>query len=242
MKIFSISDIHISPKKENNYNLFLKFLNRCLIEKDLTHLILIGDIFEYMVGNYTEYINHYKNIFTLMDQILERKIEIIFIEGNHDFFLSELLEDYFNKRIIYCKNYYSVTVKYKKLLYVHGDNFDYTDWKYTIFKSMIRSNCFKLSVNNFLNFKQVSWLGNKLSKNSRKIITDKEYLLFIKEKYKKLIIEFNIDKYFDVIIFGHTHIVEQYEDDNIKIYNNGYVPDSKNFISYSDNIVQHEKI
>ncbi len=81
-----ITDVHYHKNFRDKY--FIEFLD--LIEKNLpTQIILMGDIFDLLFGGveYTE--NQNRDIITRLN-LIGNKIEIIYLEGNHDFNLKSL--------------------------------------------------------------------------------------------------------------------------------------------------------
>ena len=105
-------------------------------EKELrpTQLILMGDIFDALFGGvaYTEMQN--RKMIRLINEIA-RFIEVIYLEGNHDFLLSE----YFHKVKIFPIESQPIFMHYgsEKVALAHGD-FD-ADWKYKLYCWVIRS-------------------------------------------------------------------------------------------------------
>ncbi len=146
-----ISDIHFNQNRKE----FEEFLNLIEIKKP-PQLLLLGDIFDLLVGqiDYTLKIN--KNIIEKLNK-LSYEMEIIYFEGNHDFNLKEIFK---NIKIISLKNQPTL-FKFKKfkLIFSHGDiNIGFN---YKVFSKIIR-NRYILVVLNFVNGKL---LKDKISKN-----------------------------------------------------------------------------
>ena len=112
---FIVSDAHYSHKRPE----FLNFLQKILFEElNPAQLILTGDIFDALFGEipYT-HINNKQAIDTL--NRISLKIEVIYLEGNHDFNLKDIFPNVkvfpINAQPVTC------TIKDKTLLLSHGD-------------------------------------------------------------------------------------------------------------------------
>lgn len=112
---FIVADAHYS----NERPLFLDFL------KDIhshvlcpTQLILMGDIFDALFGeiSYTHIVN--QEAIRLINEI-SKKIEVIYLEGNHDFNLSKLFPNI--KIFPISSQPLTCSFKEKKVLLCHGD-------------------------------------------------------------------------------------------------------------------------
>ena len=82
-----LADAHYPNHKREE---FLKLLNSINTQKIQTpQLILMGDIFDLLVGNSPYLKKRFTNEIALINQIAQ-KIEVIYLEGNHDFYLRPL--------------------------------------------------------------------------------------------------------------------------------------------------------
>ena len=53
-------------------------------------IILLGDMFDFMMGEHQEYLNIFEKFFRELKKLLAEGKEIHFFEGNHDFHLEGL--------------------------------------------------------------------------------------------------------------------------------------------------------
>ncbi|MBN2817085.1 MAG: metallophosphoesterase [Campylobacterales bacterium] len=99
-----------------------------------TQLILMGDVFDALFGgvSYTEMQN--RKIIRLINEIA-RFIEVIYLEGNHDF----LLKEYFPKIKVFPMQMQPVSFSFgkKKIVLAHGD-FN-GSWSYRVYSKLIRN-------------------------------------------------------------------------------------------------------
>jgi UDP-2,3-diacylglucosamine hydrolase len=126
-----VSDAHYSELRPD----LLALLEQIHSQKLLTsQLVLMGDIFDALFGDvaYTQRKN--QKIIRLLNEI-SMKVEVIYLEGNHDFNLKE----YFHHMQIFPQKQQPVVASYegKKVLLAHGD-FD-GSWSYKLYCKLIRN-------------------------------------------------------------------------------------------------------
>jgi UDP-2,3-diacylglucosamine hydrolase len=196
MKIIFISDLHLSPKTNDNNEVFIAKLKQWVNELDA--LYILGDFFDYWVGDDDV------NPFTVMikDALKEftRHVPIYFIKGNHDFALGKRFAA--ETGIKYLKDCSVLTVNKKRILLAHGDVFCSLDKNYQRMKKILQNRLLIAILRKTpLSFRYA--IKNKLEKESAKsynrfhvdvynIVNDT--VLKIAHKYKA-----------DIVIHGHTH-------------------------------------
>lgn len=128
---FIVADAHYSHKRPD----FLDFLKDIYAKKLLpTQLILMGDIFDALFGEipYTQIVN--QEAIGLINEISKR-VEVIYIEGNHDFNLKNVFPD--AKVFPISAQPLTCTAHGKKVLLCHGDI--ESDFGYRVYTSLIRN-------------------------------------------------------------------------------------------------------
>jgi UDP-2,3-diacylglucosamine hydrolase len=128
---FLISDAHYSELRPELLTLIEEIHSKKLLP---TQLILMGDIFDALFGEvaYTQKKN--RKMIRLLNEI-SRMIEVIYLEGNHDFNITS----YFDKIKVFPIASQPVTCFYKehKVCLAHGD-FD-GDTAYKLYTRLIRN-------------------------------------------------------------------------------------------------------
>ena len=76
-----ISDLHLDHKKENQ--LFFNFIKS--IPKDTAYLFILGDLFDYWIGDDSDM--YFKEEQALCE--LSKQLDLFFIPGNRDFLIGE---------------------------------------------------------------------------------------------------------------------------------------------------------
>jgi UDP-2,3-diacylglucosamine hydrolase len=191
---FVIADAHYSPHRPE-LKTFFEQIDSGLLKP--SQLILMGDIFDTLFGPipYTLHVN--KIMIDLLNSIAQ-KIEVIYLEGNHDF----CLDGVFQNIKIYSLALQPLTCKYKDktILLAHGDLGE--DLGYKIYTSLIR-NRFILTFLKYLDLIGNHFILNRLDNYLQKkedcnhFETFKEY---ISARLKK-----RFSNSCDYFIEGHFH-------------------------------------
>lgn len=187
-----ISDAHYSSARPE----LLSLIKDIYSQKILTsQLILMGDIFDALFKEVPKTQEKNREIIELLNEI-SHKIELIYLEGNHDFNLQKIFQD---ARVIrlqeqpYICSYKDITVAL-----AHGD-FD-IGFVYKLYTSLIR-NRYVLGVLNFLDTISNHFILKRLDTFLDKKDNCKEFVGF--EKYIK---NRNLQKYnCNSFIEGHYH-------------------------------------
>lgn len=212
-----ISDAHVNENRQELFEL-LNLINTKKI--NTPQLFLIGDIFDFLTG-YTDYsIKIYSRYIDLINQIAS-KIDVFYMEGNHDFRLSGLFKNVKVYQISSQPVLFKAKDKYVQI--AHGDNFLPFVSKYALLFLRIRWFLFFMNfIDNLLNFKISKWLLGylKFKKLDYKIPNFKE---FINPKMK----HYNAD----IVIEGHYHQGHIFEmDKNLYLNLPAFACDQRYFI------------
>lgn len=229
MHLVSISDVHIKTAHDEPTKLFLNFLQSKEL-KNATHVVLLGDIFDMMVGNKKAYLTVYEQI---LDEVAAqcRHKKLIYISGNHDFGTSKILKNKFKDlNFSYQQDPLVLHDGGKSIYLSHGDEVDDTEKSYRLWKRIYQNQGFQFMVDYFLPYRLIRKLGDDASKRSR--TKGKKQFNYDKaeRKYLERLEQFLENYNHDYYILGHTHIklVTQ------TVANNGFVPLHKCFVSYRE--------
>ena len=153
-----IADAHFNTNRQELKTFLLKLKNKEIKTKQL---FLMGDMFDFLSSQIEYFVQQNQYIISLINE-LSKSIDIIYLEGNHDFNLSSL----FSNIIIYKREQQPMICNYKnkKVAISHGDIF--TPIQYNIFTKFIRNKItLKLlnliDINYWFSKKINSWLQNK---------------------------------------------------------------------------------
>jgi UDP-2,3-diacylglucosamine hydrolase len=205
---FIVSDAHYSELRPE----FLEFIINIRFKKlQPTQLIFMGDIFDTLFGQipYTHAIN--EELITLLNEI-SLEIELIYLEGNHDFNLASIFPH--AKVFSIAQQPLECSYKEKKVYLAHGDFA--SDFGYRLYTSVIR-NPLTLYILGFLDFISSHAIIKKLDDYLSKKDDCKEFVGFEDFVSKRL-----LDKYeCDYFIEGHFHQNKQIKYNNFVYINLG---------------------
>ena len=198
-----VADSHFNDKNQQ-FLIFLKKLQS--LEIVTSQLFLMGDMIDFISGESKYFIKQSKEIITLLNE-LSKTIEIIYLEGNHDYNLQTL----FPNILVVKRENQPIFAKLddKSVALSHGDNF--INWKYDLYCSFIRNHY-------FLNFMNMIDFNYKISKKIENALLSKNICHRMKN-FEELVNK-RINNYkTDIIIEGHYHQGKTYIIDNKKYIN-----------------------
>ncbi len=249
MSISVISDLHITSTSNNDesFNLLKKFISNPLV-MDSTDIILLGDIFDLMVGNHIQYSDEFKEYFDQISSILDTGKNIYYIEGNHDFHLIKLYKKLYGKRdnLHVLSDGFFINRWGMNFYFTHGDDIEIGNYAYKAYKFLVRSFLFKFIANN-IPYNILKNIGSNLSNYSREKnveeMMNNSFKDYVKSKFRQSAIEFKKKNCnINYIISGHSHIKDYYVESDFTYINNGYAPISKSFIYIDKSGVRFEEI
>lgn len=187
-----ISDIHLSESRDDIVAAFFDFIEN--IAPTAHTLYILGDLFDFWAGDDIE-TSLTISVATVLKQLSQKGVEIIFIPGNRDFVLGKRYADKAGMKLVgdFLK------IENDQILLIHGDELCIDDLAYQRYKKWIRHPLI-LGVLKCLPRRYRLNLANKIrirSKNApQKAIID--VTLDYVDKYF-------IDNNINTIIHGHTH-------------------------------------
>jgi UDP-2,3-diacylglucosamine pyrophosphatase LpxH len=220
-----ISDIHLG-----NPNSQAEKLLKVLKDYEFDKLYIIGDFIDMTYMKRKFYWN--QNHSTVIQKILRlsrKNVEVIYIVGNHDFYVRSVLEDgniNFGD-IIICDEYIHTTIKGEIIYLTHGDCFDgfvrISPWLYWLGDVSYELSIFINKIYNWFRklFKLEYWSFSAYMKTRVK-----SAISFLTQ-YKKISQSVVEEKGCDSIMIGHTHSPELIDG---KYYNTGDFCESCSYI------------
>lgn len=184
-----VADSHYN-QKNRQFLLFLKKLENKEIKT--TQLFLMGDMIDFISGESKYFIKRNSEILELLNK-LSNEIEIIYLEGNHDYNLKNLFP---NINVIKRENQPVLGKLNNKTVSIsHGDN--NINWKYDLYCKFIRNSIFL----RFMNFIDINFFISKKIEDS----LVKKNICHKMSNFKQLI-EKRLENYnTDIVIEGHYH-------------------------------------
>lgn len=214
-KALFFSDIHITSNQDPKYQTLLDQI-RAVSVNEISHIFLLGDIFDLWIADRTYFLDQYKELIIEFKKCIRDGIKLYYFEGNHDLYLKNFWQQ--EVGMIVCHEALDVELGDQKFRLEHGDQMDQEDRGYLFLRWFLRTPLMKWVAHNIPE-KWIVKLGEWSSKKSRhytsavKTIQENEstqkMIAHAKQVYKL--------KAFDVFICGHTHVKHQ---EKVKMYNN----------------------
>lgn len=235
-----ISDVHLGSKHSKSEEL-LNFLSKLHKVSNPKKIYIIGDFID---GWALQRGWYWKNNFTMVIRKLfscvEAGTEIIYIVGNHDEFLKVLCKggvSFGNIKITTQDSF--ITKDGKKLLIIHGDQFDSVN-KYAKWLSILGTIGYELLLhaNNITNFTR-DQLGLSHFSLSRKIRHGVKQAVKYLSDFENCLSDYALTNGYDGVICGHIHYPESKTINGICYYNTGdWVENCSAIVEKSDGQLQ----
>ncbi len=207
MKAYFVSDIHLKTEDGPKGQLFIKFLRE--LPSDTTQLILLGDIFDLWVADHDYFVQKFPNIIKEIRNLILRKVEVHYFEGNHDLHLKKFWQEKLKVQVHH--NHFifkwpGITVRAE-----HGDLMNPNDTGYLFLRKFLRNPIMNLIAHD-LPGKAVGFIGDRSSQMSR-VYTDR-----LNQKYKETVQNLTrnyaqkiyAETPFDLFVSGHTHVDDDF--------------------------------
>ena len=203
LPIYFFGDNHFSPTPSLSNEQKIKKMEEFIleIENSKGSIFIMGDFFDYYFEYNRNNPNYFERIFSLLEKIKTKGIEVYFIAGNHDFWIGKKFQSVITKSFLSDQ----ILSEGNKRIYVtHGDGILSWDKGYRLLKFILRSKIFRFLFS--LLPKNIALkVANRISyerKDSHKINNDKL------EKIHSELIQYSRskwDKGCDIVIMGHYH-------------------------------------
>ena len=221
-----VADSHYNQKNKELL-IFLEKVERKEIVT--TQLFLMGDMIDFISGESRYFIKQNSDVINLLNK-LSNEIEIIYLEGNHDYNLTTIFP---NINVIKRENQ-PLLAKFedKTVALSHGDNF--INWKYDLYCKFIRNTIFL----RFMNFIDVNFFISKKIEDSlvKKNICHK--MRNFEEIVSRRVKNYDVD----IIIEGHYHQGNSYFIDEMLYINIPSLCCQKQYVKMIDLEFTEERI
>ena len=237
--IVSISDVHIKKAQDNPSRLFLRFLDHEKTQQaDI--IVLLGDIFDLMIGPYSEYLRKFQEVFEKLNSLAKTK-RVCYFQGNHDFHLKGLFKrqkkfPHLSRVEIY-KTGQVFSLGQRRIYFEHGDDTEIENLPYKIYKMFLNNKCMAFCLKHILNYRIVNFLGCCLSSLLREKhelkyeLSDTDFIERVRKKFRLSAEKAAQQMSCSVVVLGHSHIKDHFAPSKGLTYlNNGYAPKERCFV------------
>jgi UDP-2,3-diacylglucosamine hydrolase len=231
MKIVAISDVHVKSPHDEADKLLLSFLEHPLVQQ-ADYVLLLGDIFDLMVGPHQEYLELYPHLFSAVKKLQQSGKKVYFFEGNHDVHLEKLFRKLWKANEVHITQKPLIEViDGKRYYFSHGDEHEVDNISYHRYIKFIRSAPLKFIANYLMPYAVLNYFGERASKLSRKKGSRQFDVDKVRNKFRQGVLQTTRGEY-DFVLGGHSHVQDEFEipDSNAIYLNNGYALNTKTFI------------
>ena len=130
-----IADLHLCVSRPETIRLFLDFLKRTAVHADA--LYILGDLFEYWLGDDTLHLPLHASICQAIRQVAEVGVKVYFMHGNRDFLLAEQFAQACQASLLTDPTL--VNLYGTDTLLMHGDTLCTDDVDYLAFRQQVRN-------------------------------------------------------------------------------------------------------
>ncbi len=193
--LWFVSDVHLSDSKPRMTQRFFSFLYSAL-ESDVSAIYLLGDIFEYWLGQ-DILPDFFSKLQVICDMLHQKNIALYFLPGNRDFLLEPEIAQKLHWQLL--PDYHTFTHQHRTFLLTHGDLLCESEWLYQLYRTFSHFSWVK---KRFLAL-PVAW-RQKIAQQLRKLSTHRS------DVFKPVITQETAVRYLkqygaDVLIHGHVH-------------------------------------
>ena len=199
---YFISDIHIGLQSPKSEQLKLDNLERlfAIIKAEGRSLYMLGDILDYWMEFRHVIPKGFSRFLCLLSDLVSHNIEVVYVAGNHDFYLGRFFDDELGVKTIY--GLHERLIDGRKFLIAHGDGLGKGDIGYKLFARVVRNrfNLSLLELHPDLAISLMKYLS-RLSRNHKKVdrVFETDRLLNFAETLAA-------EKKFDYFVCGHNHV------------------------------------
>ena len=202
---YFVSDLHITSPEDPCAHLFTSFLRTLSGKTNITHLFLLGDIFDLWVADHRYFIDRYRSIIDEIRRLRDEGVEISYFEGNHDLYLRYYWAEHLCVRV--CAGPVYIRLGERTLRLEHGDQMDPDDKGYRFLRWFLRTPPVRFLAHH-LPGRVIVRIGDRASVGSRhytsnrKTISPDDAIDKIRAHARRV----HAEKPFDIIISGHVHV------------------------------------
>ena len=199
MRDLFIADAHLRDPQDLNYRKLLEFLDGQAGE--IRTLYLLGDIFEFWIGRGFATFLPYQPLLDRLKQLRAAGTDIVYVEGNHDFYLAPYFAEKLGCTIL--PDGGEVTIDGKRVFLTHGDQINPADVNYHRLRRFLRSGLIRFLsrvIPPDMIWRIATW-GSRKSSESREGKTVRHIPLELLQAYARP----HFDSGCQVMVSGHHH-------------------------------------
>jgi len=195
-----ISDIHLTEDRPDCIRAFFDFLD--WIPDSFESLFILGDFFEYWVGDDVQSDLSKKISKRLSEVSHSKNLKLFFIVGNRDFSVGHQFANQCNMRLLKDESIFNIAGK--TVCVTHGDQYCTDDKGYQIFRKIIRNKLVLTTLLLLSRKKRVQIAENLRAKSKAKFKNQPTYVDVNQQAVEKAFRRLGCE----LIVHGHTHMAD----------------------------------
>ena len=192
---------------------FARFLD--LERKQIGHLVILGDLFEFFFGfkhffpsEKASAFTDYLPVFHQLQSLYQEGIRIKYFEGNHDFFLHSFFSEQFRMEIEVYPGGCDERLEGKRAFIAHGDLSNPKQRAYRAFRKILK---------NSFTYRLIHLAGPQISWRVARKLSDMSYQKYHNDQHAppppfKAFAHQKFLEGFEIVILGHSHSPEEVEE------------------------------
>jgi len=200
MHAIFIADAHLRHEGDENYRLLMEFLAG--LRGTIDTLFILGDLFEFWIGYDTVPFTHYHPVLDRLRELAASGVEIVYLEGNHDFHMGPFFTEVLGARVHPGPTV--VVIDGKRVYLCHGDEVNREDYPYRLLRFILHSPLTRKATR-IVPPAVACWIAERMSHGSKKSHGRRRH----RWDYPALLRAFAAERFregCDVVISGHFHI------------------------------------
>jgi UDP-2,3-diacylglucosamine pyrophosphatase LpxH len=221
-KLLVLSDLHLRERhSDSRYELFLGVLEKFKNSNQLHELLLMGDIFDILIGPKKFWKKIHPEFFNLLESIVKSGKKITWVQGNHDFQLGRLLKPMSIKWIEHSE---IIERENCKIYISHGDLEDRSNKLHPVWRNFLTSGAMAAFIDlipESLGEKVFYPMSLNLSRASRKSSISQTRVEQAKNNYRTYAQDVAKLQPAELILMGHSHVADDFSFGNHRYVNLG---------------------
>ncbi len=240
--IYFISDIHLGLQDDQSEQRKLDKVGQLfsIIKSEGGSLYMLGDIFDYWLEFRHLIPKGFTKFLCLLSDLVCHNIEVVYVAGNHDFFLGRYFDDELGIKTRY--GLHELNLDGCRFILAHGDGLGSGDIGYKVFSRVVRNRVNLALLGRFhpdLAIGLLKWLS-QLSRTHKPVNIPQERDRLL--KFAELLVT---ERDFDYFICGHNHVKGSFElsDGSSRYVNLGtWIDGGSPYAVYGSGVVQLREV
>jgi UDP-2,3-diacylglucosamine hydrolase len=211
MKTYFISDLHLDVSRPQTTQVFLSFLSDLSSNASAERLYILGDLFEYWLGD--DVLDHASGkallpLFTALKAVADAGVDVFFMQGNRDFLVGEVFAERSGVELL--PDELVIDLYGRKALLMHGDTLCTDDVEYQQLRHMLRNEQWQQDFLALPIEKRIEAALNLRAESQQKTAEKTDEIMDVNQTAVEQVMQ---KHGVDLLIHGHTHRMARHQFD-----------------------------